>query len=398
MQNASLRKICYLAPDVTIPYPSGAAVHLAEVTASLREMGYDVHLIARRSSYAQPKLETVNGVTVHRIKRFILIPGGRRGTHVSSDKTSTGLVGSLYYFYLRTIFMFYASLVASRVISRHSLDAIVERETSFGAGGLASLLTRKPLILEIVGPRYSRLSARLSSSILYYTDSMLRSWVDRKKCVLVTAGVNLGLFRPDTEARKRTRSELRLGDEPVIGYVGSFQEWHGVDIVLHAASMLKARGTRVALLLVGPSFNPYVRIAKILGISEQCKFVGPVGYKDVPSYINASDILVAPYNPAKDPLRREFGIGFPIKILEYMACEKPVVSTTVPPISSILGDSDSILLVEPGNPAMLADALEGLMHNPGRASQMAKNGIRLVTEKYSWASFTRVLSSQIAAA
>jgi glycosyltransferase involved in cell wall biosynthesis len=361
-------------------------------------MGHDVHVIARRSSYGEPKVETIDGVMIHRVNRFILRPGGRRASSGSRDAGSGSVVGSLYYLYLRTLFMVYASLVARRVMARYGLDAIIERETSFGAGGLTSLLTGKPLVLEIVGPRYSRLSARLSSSILYYTESMLHDWVDRRKCVKVTAGVNLELFRPDPDARQLIRSKLCLGGDPVIGYAGSFQEWHGVEAALRAVSLLKERSAKVNLLLVGPSFEPYVSIAKELGISEQCTFVGPVGYKDVPAYINACDILVAPYDPSKDPLRREFGIGSPIKVLEYMACEKPVVSTSVPPIDSMLGGSEAVVLVKPGDPASLADALEGLILDPGKAARMAKDGSRLVAERYSWMSFTRVLSSQIAAA
>lgn len=387
-----------MAPDVPLPYPSGAAVHVIEVASSLREMGHEIHVIARRSSYDEPKVEIIDGVTIHRVNRFILRPGRRRVSTGSADAVSGSLVGSLYYLYLRTLFMVYASLAAIRVIGRYNLDVIVERETSFGAGGLASLLTGRPLVLEIVGPRYSRLSTLLSSSILYYTESMLHDWVDRGRCVKVTAGVNLELFRPDSDARRLVRSKLRLGDDSVIGYVGSFQGWHGVDTFLHATALLKERGARVALLLVGPSFEPYVPITKSLGVSEQCIFVGPVVYKEVPGYINACDILVAPYDPSKDPMRKKFGIGFPIKLLEYMACEKPVVSTSVPPIDSMLAGSEAIMLVEPGNPASLADALERLTRDPGNAARMAKNGSKLVVEKYSWASFARVLSSQIAAA
>jgi glycosyltransferase involved in cell wall biosynthesis len=368
------------------------------VAASLHELGHEVHVIARRSSSREPKVETIDGVTVHRVNRFVLRPGGRRESSGPRDVVSGSVVASLYYLYLRTIFMVYASLVARRVITRYGLDAIVERETSFGAGGFASLLTGKPLVLEMIGPRYSRLSARLSSSVLYYTESMLHEWVDRKKCVKVTAGVNLGLFRPDYDARKSLRSRLHFGGDTVIGYVGSFQEWHGVGAALQAAALLKKRGISVSLLLVGPSFEPYLSIAKALGVSEQCTFVGPVGYKEVSGYINACDILVAPYDPSKDPLRRQFGMGSPLKVLEYMACEKPVVSTSVPPIDSMLGGSEAIALVEPGDPASLADALEGLILDPAKTAQMAKNGSRLVAEKYSWTSFARILSSQIAAA
>jgi glycosyltransferase involved in cell wall biosynthesis len=397
-QVASPRKVCYLAPDVPIPYPSGAAVHVAEVAASLNEMGHGVHVIARRTSYGEPKVETIDGVTIHRINRFILRPGGRRIQTYSHDQGPGRVKELFYYLYLRTLFVVYASLTARRVIRHYSLDVIIERETSFGAGGLASLLTGKPLILEIVGPRYSRLSVCLSSSILYYTESMLRGWVDKRKCVRVTAGVNPKLFRPSPDARKLIRSRFHTGDDIVVGYIGSFQVWHGVDAILHATSLLKERGTKVALLLVGPSFEPYAAIARALGISERCKFVGPAGYREVPAYINACDIMVAPYDPSKDPLRKKFGIGSPIKVLEYMACEKPVITTSVPPIDSMLGNLEALVMVEPGDAASLANALEGLIRDPKKAARMARIGNSLVAEKYSWTFFTHILSSQIAGA
>lgn len=396
--NARPRRVCYLAPDVPIPYPSGAAVHVAEVANSLHELGHDVHIIARRTSSSEPEVEPIDGVVVHRVSRFVVKPGGRRSPSRKQGSASTGLVASLYHLYLRTLFMAYVSLIARREIKRYGLEAIVERETAFGAGGLASLLTGKPLVLEIVGPRYSRLSARVSSSILYYNDSMLHDWVDRKKCVKVAAGVNLGLFRPDSEARRLTRLMLRLGEEPVVGYVGSFQGWHGVDAVLNAVSSLKGNGSKLVLLLVGPFFERYVGIAKELGINDSCVFIGSVDYKEVPAYINACDILVAPYDPSKDPLRTKFGIGFPIKVLEYMACEKPVISTNVPPVDSILGNSNALVLVEPGDASSLAEAISDLIHNPEEARRIAENGFRVVKERYSWTSISRVLSSKIAAA
>jgi len=380
---------------VQLPFPSGAAVHVAEVAESLQRIGHEVHVIARRSSRAEPKVQDFKGVKIHRINRFIVRTGGRKAPSSSRGERSRGLAEILYNFYLRTAFMIYASFAARQVVSRNSLDAIIERETAFGAGGLASVLTGKPLILEVIGPRYSRLSVRQSSSILYYTESMLRDWVDRRKCVKVTAGVNLDVFKPDSEAGNRVKSRLHLGEFPVVGYVGSFQKWHGVDTLLQAASLLKDKGTKISLLMVGPSFEPYVSLTDELGLSDSCTFVGPVDYGEVAAYINACDLLVAPYNPSKDELRKDYGIGSPIKVLEYMACGKPVISTSVPPIDSMTKDDGPMMLVSPGDPASLADALERLVQDPQRATKMAGNGLKLVSEGFSWQSFSQTLSLKI---
>ena len=376
------RKLCYVAPDVPVPHPSGASVHVSELSASLGRIGYEVHVIARRNAPGDKGVEQVGGFTVHRVNRLILRPGRAKGG-LDSATAGTSLVSVLYGLYLRTVFAFYVALVARRIITTEHLGGVVERETSFGSGAFASILTGTPLALEIVGPRYSRLSASRSSVILYYTDAMLRPWVDRRKCVRVSAGVDSDLFRPDPATRSRVRTAYSFGDSLVIGYVGTFQEWHGIDTLLSAARKLVDGGIDVRLLLVGPAGDSWKEAAHRLGVSSRCIFTGPVGYSDVPGLISACDIMVAPYDPSKSRLRKEFGIGFPLKVLEYMACEKPVIASRVEPITSLL-EGGAGTLFEPGDAAGLAGQVAALAKDPDMASMMASKGRSLVEREYSW--------------
>ena len=337
-ERSKLCSVCYIAPDVSLPYPSGASVHVTEVASGLTALGHEVHVICRRRRAQDPKEESVGGFVVHRVYRSILWPQG--GSESSTNRSDVFTLRSrIYYLYLRTIFAIYVSMVAISIIRRHNTDVILERETSFGAGGIASILAHRPLILEIIGPRYSRLSASRSYKILYYTESMLRDWVDLTKCVQVPAGVNLSLFSDDPAAREEVRNALGITDCSVIGYSGTFQSWHGTDAILSAIKLLYPRHRDIRVLMVGPAPDGYRQLARASGMDEIFIFVGPVPYSQVAKYTNACELMLAPYDPDKDPLRRRYGIGWPLKILEYMACGKAVIASNVPPIDRIVTES-----------------------------------------------------------
>ncbi len=392
--SSSYRKtICYLAPDVPIPSPRGSSVHVAELARNLSLLGYEVHVICRRTRKDEPRFDKLDGFTVHRIFRFIIRPGTSGGsTGRSASETKHGFAGFFYYLYLRTVFSLYASLIASRVMNKNRLEALLERETSFGAGGLASLFTRKPMVLEIVGPRYSRISVWRSKKILYYTESMLRKWVDRNKCIEVSGGVDLSLFREDKVLREQLRKKFGFGPEnKVIGYVGTFQDWHGIDTLLHSMRELRVIYPNLRALLVGPFYEQYKALAKNLGLDDICTFTGPVGYELVVGYINACDVMVALYEPDKNELRKRYGIGSPLKVLEYMACGKPVISTNVKPIDKILYNGDSGYLVEPGNLRDLIAAISKLLEDSLLAYSFAAKGRKIIEMHYSWKSLANTI-------
>lgn len=391
----SRRRLCYLAPDVPIPSPRGSSVHVIELARSLGSLGYEVHVVCRRTSKQEPKSEKLDGFSVHRIYRFITRPVvGKEAVGRSGTENKQGLYGALYHLYLRTVFVAYASLVAARLMRRDKMKLILERETAFGAGALASIITRKPLILEIVGPRYSRLSVRRSRRILYYTESMLREWVDRKKCIQVSGGVNLSLFREDLNSREKIRKEFGFEKgTSVIGYIGTFQEWHGIDTLLRAIVDLTRMNVNIKALLVGPYFEKYKELATDLGLGGVCIFTGPIEYEKIGGYINACDIMVALYEPERNQLRRRYGIGSPLKILEYMACGKPVVSTNVKPIETIVQNDSSGYLLQPGDRKGLVMALATLSKDKSIFDLFAANGRQFVEERFSWASLANLIDS-----
>jgi len=383
-----MMRICYVASDVVVPHHRGASTHVYEVAKNLARLGHEVHVVSRRMEWAQPSHEIIGGFHVHRIFRGLLAPTpySTYDTTRASEKKRSSLAENIYWAYLRTLHMLYAAVFSARVITRHRLDIVLERETSWGAGAAAAIITARPTVLEIIGPKYSDLSVRRARKILVYTDSA-NPTIDAKK-VVVPAGADTDLFKPGVDGEE-VRRRYNLMGKLVVGYVGTFAEWHGIQNLIEASRAILSQVPTARFLMVGPYFETAARTVREVGLTDSYVFTGPVPYQMVPRYISASDVLVAPYNPVS---QRAFTF-FPLKIVEYMACGKAVVATTVGVIPSLVKNGENGLLVEPREPRGLAQAIVRLLTDRCLAERLGRSARDTVQEEYSWKSFAQRMES-----
>jgi glycosyltransferase involved in cell wall biosynthesis len=379
--------ICYMAPDVAVPYFRGASTHVYELSKNLAARGHRVTVVSRRLRRSQPKWETIDGFETFRTFQGLAFepPGSSYSTsHV--DREAFSPAQRIYSWYLRSYRAFQLAAEVATVMSGRGIDIVVERETAFGAGAVLSSLLRVPMVLEMIGPRVSAMSLKRASMVMAYSTLMVGGRVPRERLEVVPGGVNTEMFGPDRSAREKIRSRHGLDGKFVVGYVGTFQAWHGVKELLSAVKKLGSSVGEIKVLLVGPYFAEAMKFADELGIGGECTFVGPVPYESVPEYINACDVLCAPYDPRLSKVRSEHGIGAPLKVLEYMSCEKAVVSTNVGPTADVVENGRTGLLVPPGDVDALANAIAELIENPGLSRRMGAAARREVIDKYSWTS------------
>jgi len=216
---------------------------------------------------------------------------------------------------------------------------------------------------------------------------MLRNPVRSDRLVFVEASADTEKFRPNEAWGRMVREKYGLGGAVVVGYVGTFAGWHGIEDLIHASLIVARRCPNVRFLMVGPNYEWAERLTAERGVKNLFTFTGPIPYDQVPWFINAADVLVAPYNPARSELRRRYGIGSPLKLFEYMACGKPVVATAVPPIRRVVRDGVNALLVPPGDVNALADAIIRLIEDPPFAGRLGKTARKEVVGRYSWEHF-----------
>jgi glycosyltransferase involved in cell wall biosynthesis len=134
----------------------------------------------------------------------------------------------------------------------------------------------------------------------------------------------------------------------------------------------------------GPTWEETRVLARKLGIENAVLFTGPVAYDEMPSYLRAASVGVAPYEPSR---LGQMKLGFywsPLKIFEYMATALPVVSLDVSPIAEVVRPEQEGLLVAEGDEEALAAALARLLADPVRARSMGRSARERVVAHFSW--------------
>jgi len=372
-------RICYVAADVSIPGITGSSTHTYEAARHLNKLGHKVFVICRRQS-GQKSCELLDGIHLYRIYRGIIFPTphARRKT---TGKLS--LKQQFYHVYLHTFFFIYAGLNVAKIVKTHNVDIILERGTSSGEGALASIITGRPLVLEIISPHYASLSVKRAKKILTFSKKVLRK-VSESKIEVVTAAANTELFNPDIDGTQ-IRKKYGLKKIPVIGYVGSFASWHGIETLIYAAKLVVKSKPNTKLLLVGPYPPEILHLLNKLSLIKNIILTGPVPYREVPFYLAACNVLVAPYSS------RQWGELYSyVKIYEYMAMGKPIITTDVIPDAKIIQRKKAGILVPPDDPKKLSEAIIGLLINEELLSKLA-NRARQVSIEHSWQSYAKRL-------
>jgi glycosyltransferase involved in cell wall biosynthesis len=165
-----------------------------------------------------------------------------------------------------------------------------------------------------------------------------------------------------------------------VAYAGHLYAWKGVDVLLEAIARLpQARGLIVGGHSSEPDLARTKSVAERLGLGERVTFTGLVEPTRVAQLLTQADVLVLP-NPASAISTRYTS---PLKLFEYMAAGRPIVSSNLPSIREVLRDGVNALLVPPGDPIALASAIDQLLTDPELAARLARAALDDVPN-YSW--------------
>lgn len=165
----------------------------------------------------------------------------------------------------------------------------------------------------------------ISKKVTYTVNSLRDSCgIPPNKSELIPNGVDTELFRkyPSDELRK----ELGINNSFVVGYVGLLREWVDLEPLFIAVKQLNEK-LDIKLLIVGGGigYEKNIELAEKHDLlKKKVIFTGTVPYTQVPKYISCMDVCVIPFK--LDAVSQN---SLPLKLFEYMACEKPVISTKI---------------------------------------------------------------------
>ncbi len=227
------------------------------------------------------------------------------------------------------------------------------------------------------------LNARRSDVIVVLTPGLKEMLVARygiapEKVQVVPSGTDPTHFAPEEPARARQRIGLDP-DRPVVGFVGLFYRHQGVPTLLEALARLRATVPKLGCLIVGDGLMrpAWEALAHRLGIADAVRFPGQVPYRNVPTYLNALDVVVAPFTADR-------GETSPFKILDALACGRPVIASDLPSVRSLAEGTRAVTLVPPEDPEALAGAIETLLADPDRRRTMGAEGRQFVVARHGW--------------
>lgn len=203
------------------------------------------------------------------------------------------------------------------------------------------------------------------------------------RCVVVPNAAEPADY-PEVAARNRGGAARLL-------YAGTLAPWQGVAELLMAVRRV-ARGVQVSLTLAGPMRQSWQkqleRVVRKLGIVENVRVLGPVNRVALAAQIAESDICIAPLR--RDERNSHQGCS-PLKLFEYMAAGRPIVSTDLPCVREIVEHERSALLATSARPSALAEPILQLLKNPELAHSLGRAARERVMLSATWAHRRRVL-------
>lgn len=374
-------KIAYVTADhgTSVFGEKGASVHIQEMTKAFDSLDHQLSILAANLGTAPER---------HFAKLIKVTPDP--STYVETDQEnnpgSPRIVKEKRYLNV-------SERMHQRLVSLYQegpFDFIYERYSLWSTAGVrAARELGVPSIIEVNAPlvleqqRYRELALAeeaqaieaevfKNAGVLAAVSSEMADYIidkggDPARVVVIPNAVDTSRFNPEVKAAS-------LGipkDALVIGFVGSLKAWHGIEVLMDAFRLLCEQSPSYHLLIVGdgPLRGWVEGFAQGARLADRITLTAWVDYQDLPNYIKAMDIAVAPY-----PMLDDFYFS-PLKLYEYLAVGIPVVASDIGQIPEVIKNGVTGMLVRPGDAADLAEKIEQMRREPDVRLQMGSAAV-----------------------
>jgi glycogen synthase len=201
------------------------------------------------------------------------------------------------------------------------------------------------------------------------------------RIAVVPNGVDADFLNSLEDGQEAARESLGLTGRFVLGFIGSFYTYEGLDLLLAAASRLSEALPNLVILLVGggPDEHRLRGLVQKKGIDPLVRFTGRVHHSQISRYYAAADVMVFPRTRS-----RLTDLVTPLKPLEAMAREKPVIASDVGGHRELIEDCETGYLFSAGDLNALTGRILEVARNPKDRSRVAHNGRVFVARERIW--------------
>lgn len=206
--------------------------------------------------------------------------------------------------------------------------------------------------------------------------------IPAEKVTVIPNAVDIESFDPGGDPDEALKERLGLSSCTLIGFIGSFYAYEGLDLLLEAFPQILGRLPDVRLLLVGggPQEAALKEQAKRLGIDDKVVFTGRVPHHEVQRYYDLIDVLAYPRHSM-----RLTDLVTPLKPLEAMAQGRLLVASDVGGHRELIRDGETGMLFRAGDVNSLAETIMKLLAKREYWPELRLAGRRYVVEERNWA-------------
>jgi glycosyltransferase involved in cell wall biosynthesis len=209
--------------------------------------------------------------------------------------------------------------------------------------------------------------------------------LDPEKTAVASNAVNPEKFS-NIPQNKNLKNRYNLHGSIVLGFVGSLSVWHGVDNLQKIIKNTVSKFPTAKFLIVGTGGgfeNEMIQYLNENNLSEHVIFTGYVPHEEIPKHIALMDIALAPYP------KLDFFYYSPVKIYEYMAAAKAIVSTDIGQIAEVITHKHDGYLCPPNDLSSMMDSIFFLLEKPTERKRIGGNAKKTVALNYSWDSIAQ---------
>lgn len=374
--------------DHSIPLQSGYTFRSAAILREQRALGWETfHLTSPKQGRVDTEFEEVDGLRFHRSP---VPPAGPpiinelrqiRATETRLEELARNLRPDILHAHSPVL----NAIPALRVGRRLGIPLVYEIRAFWEDAAVDHGTTREDSV------RY-RLTKAVETWVLRRVDhafticeglrkDIVGRGIAASKVTVIPNAVDIEGFQLSGQPDAGLKANLGLNDATVIGFVGSFYAYEGLDLLLEALPAMLARQSNLRVLLVGggPQDANLKAQAERLGIADKVIFTGRVPHGEVSRYYDLIDLLVYPRHSM-----RLTELVTPLKPLEAMAQGRVFVASDVGGHKELIRDGETGRLFRAGSASALASAVEAMLDQRDQWPAYRVAGRKFVEVERNW--------------
>ena len=378
--------------DHTLPLHSGYTFRSAAILRNQRKLGWETfHLSGPKQLNCSVSEEVADGLHFYRTPKptgwLASLPGGDPFAVMGAiEKRLLGLARELRPDVIHAHSPVLNAVPAIRVGRKLGIPVVYEIRAFWEDAAVDHGSTKEDSLRYKLTRALETWAVKKADAVTVICEGLRKDLIARGiapgKITVIPNAVDIEQFsvggKPDTELKMK----LGLSGSRVLGFIGSFYAYEGLDLLIAALPAILKQMPDVKVLLVGggPQDRDLKQQVMALGLKDRVVFTGRVPHDEVNRYYDLIDVLVYPRHPM-----RLTNLVTPLKPLEAMAQGRLMVASDVGGHKELIQDGKTGVLFHAGDVGDLTGKVVALLQDEPGWDSMKKNGRQFVEAERNWA-------------